>query len=100
MYLVAYYTSDSLPADELRAYLSEKLPEYMIPSFLFKIDKIPVTPSGKFDKKYLQSIEESSLFRPQFEPPRTELEKKLVKIWEEVLGVPQVGINDCFLDLG
>jgi amino acid adenylation domain-containing protein len=102
--LVAYFTSSVRPApsvSELRGCLRELLPDYMIPSAFVKLESIPLTPNGKVDRKVLPDPEKT---RPELDtaymPPRSEIELKLVQIWEEVLGVRPVGIHDNFFDLG
>jgi amino acid adenylation domain-containing protein len=102
--LVAYFTSSLQAApsvSELRSFIREKLPDYMIPSAFVKLESIPLTPNGKVDRKALPDPEKS---RPELDatymPPRSEIELKLAQIWEEVLGVRPVGILDDFFDLG
>jgi amino acid adenylation domain-containing protein len=102
--LVAYFTSSIRPApnvSELRGFLRENLPDYMIPSVFVKLESIPLTPNGKVDRKVLPDPEKT---RPELDtgciPPRSEVELKLVQIWEKVLGVRPIGIHDNFFDLG
>ena len=102
--LIAYFTSSIQPApsfSELRGCLRELLPDYMIPSAFVKLESIPLTPNGKVDRKVLPDPEKT---RPELDttymPPRSEIELKLVQIWEEVLGVGPIGIHDNFFDLG
>ncbi|UCH98508.1 MAG: amino acid adenylation domain-containing protein, partial [Candidatus Aminicenantes bacterium] len=83
---------------EFRGYLTNRLPDYMVPSFFVHLDKIPLTPNGKIDRKALPAPEIKA--GDNYEPPRSELEERLVEIWQEVLGVEQVGINDNFFQLG
>lgn len=100
-YLCAYITCRNEPkvsASELREFLSEFLPTYMIPSYFVILDTIPLTPNGKIDRKALPApkvVTEKSQV-----PPRNEIEKKLSVIWSEVLSHPQVGIDDNFFQLG
>jgi acyl carrier protein len=86
---------------ELRGYLKEKLPEYMVPSAFVTLDGLPLMPNGKVDRKALPAPE---VLRPEllgdFVAPRDALEEQLVSIWEEVLGVERVGIHDDFFELG
>ena len=102
--LVAYLVPARQPAptiSELRRFLSEKLPDYMIPSVFVKLDALPLTPNGKVDRKALP-VPDSS--RPElgtpFVAPRSPTEEKLAQIWAEVLSLDQVGIQDNFFDLG
>ncbi|MCB0168540.1 MAG: amino acid adenylation domain-containing protein, partial [Anaerolineae bacterium] len=119
--LVAYMVSDQIaansppssavgdktslpPADdqylvmELRRFLQTKLPDYMIPTAFMRLATLPLTPSGKVDRKALPRPEREST--PDFIPPRTATEVALAVIWREVLGVEKVGLNDDFFVLG
>ena len=84
--------------EELRLYLLSRLPDYMVPSFFVPLDRMPVTPNGKIDRKALPApnIKPGS----RYEAPRSEQEKRLVEIWQNVLGVEPVGIGDNFFQLG
>jgi len=102
--LIAYFTfaGESAPtASDLRMHLQEKLADYMIPSVFVKLDKIPLNANGKFDRGALPDPDDK---RPPLSTlyalPRNEMEKSLVQIWEEVLGVRPIGIQDKFFDLG
>jgi amino acid adenylation domain-containing protein len=101
--LVAYLTGpDPLTEiQELRAFLKEKLPEYMAPSSFVLLEALPLSPNGKVDRKALPAPERPRAeLSPSFEPPRSDLEKTLAGIWAEVLQLDQVGIRDNFFDLG
>jgi amino acid adenylation domain-containing protein len=104
--LVAYVTSavtsaagaQAVPA-ELRAHLRERLPEYMVPTAFVVMDQWPRLPNGKLDRRALpppEAVADDVLY----EPPRTPVEEVLCGIWAEVLGLPRVGVNDNFFDLG
>jgi acyl-CoA synthetase (AMP-forming)/AMP-acid ligase II/acyl carrier protein len=102
--LVAYLVAapEKRPTvSELRSYLKDKLPEFMIPTAFVMLDKFPQTPSGKVDQRALPAPAES---RPELESafvaPRTPTETLLAEIVSEVLHVAQVGIHDNFFDLG
>ncbi|WP_291580200.1 amino acid adenylation domain-containing protein [Clostridium sp. UBA6640] len=100
-YLCAYIVSDKkLTTSYLGEYLSERVPDYMIPSFFVQLDKIPVTPNGKVDRKALSELDRSIATVSEYEAPRNEIEEKLSTIWKEVLKVDRVGINDNFFELG
>ncbi|UCH93753.1 MAG: amino acid adenylation domain-containing protein [Candidatus Aminicenantes bacterium] len=101
-YLCAYIVSNSekpAPA-EFREYLSGHLPDYMIPSYFVFINNIPLTPNGKIDRKALPEPELKK--EAQYAPPRDEVEKKMVDLWSEVLGVNKdiIGINSNFFEIG
>lgn len=85
---------------ELRGYLSQTLPEYMVPAYFIPLKKIPVTPSGKVDRKALPAIEVPGVEK-EYAPPRNEREKKLCQLWSEVLGLEEgkIGIDDNFFKL-
>jgi amino acid adenylation domain-containing protein/non-ribosomal peptide synthase protein (TIGR01720 family) len=86
---------------ELRNFLKQYLPEYMVPAAFIVLDKLPLSNSGKVDRKRLPEPETSrpSLAETYVEP-QTEVERVLAKIWSEVLAVKQVGIHDNFFELG
>jgi acyl carrier protein len=108
-YLCAYLTlkgEDGSPPvnvdiGELREFLSRYLPGYMVPLNFILVEKIPLTPSGKIDRKALSQLEG---MRPgtaaSYAPPETETEKLTADIWRNILKVDQPGIHDNFFDLG
>ncbi|REG14281.1 non-ribosomal peptide synthase protein (TIGR01720 family)/amino acid adenylation domain-containing protein/natural product biosynthesis luciferase-like monooxygenase protein, partial [Archangium gephyra] len=102
--LVAYWVAQEAqqPEDsELREHLKQKLPGHMVPSAFVQLEKVPLTPNGKVDRKALPAPEGVSASSGEpFAPPRTELEVQLAALWSGVLGVPQVGIHDDFFALG
>jgi acyl carrier protein len=83
--LIAYTTGEVM-ADELKSYLKEKLPSYMVPNYYVRLDSIPLTSNGKVDRKSLPDPEGTGMSQGEYVAPKTETEKKLVKIWSEVLG--------------
>jgi acyl carrier protein len=102
--LVAYavHGGGSAPsAGELRTFLREKLPEYMVPSAFSALDALPLTPNGKVDRRALPEPDKA---RPElgegFVGPRSPEEEALAGIWEQVLGLERVGVNDDFFELG
>ena len=99
--LVAYYVAKSdIEKSALKAFLEDKLPSFMIPSYYVILDAIPLTPNGKIDKKALPKITSSDLIQKAYVAPRNEVERQLVEIWKEVLGIEKIGITDNFFDLG
>ena len=98
--LVAYVVAEST-GDELRRFLKDKLPEYMVPAVFVLLDALPLMPNGKTDRGALPAPDRS---RPELEKafvaPRDDLELQLAHIWEEVLGVRPVGVRDNFFELG
>ncbi|WP_270169864.1 amino acid adenylation domain-containing protein [Paenibacillus sp. SYP-B4298] len=99
--LCAYYVADrELTASELRAALEHQMPAYMMPSYLVQLEKFPLTINGKVDREALPLPEESWQTAAEPDTPATELEARLVNIWQEVLAVPSLSVLDRFLDLG
>ncbi len=100
-YLVAYFVGDKeLTIGALRKYLMKDLPEFMVPSYMIQIEKMPLNLNGKIDKKLLPPPEKHIRSEAIYEKPRNEIEEKLVKIWEAILKVEKIGINDNFFELG
>jgi acyl carrier protein len=102
--LVAYFVAHRQPfptSDVLRRFLSETLPEIMVPSTFVRLDALPVNASGKVDRERLPAPPRRRQDLPDaFVAPRTAVEETLAGIWSEVLGVEPVGIHDDFFDLG
>jgi amino acid adenylation domain-containing protein len=100
-YLCAYLVSkDELTDSELRRFLGAELPEYMIPLYFMRLDRIPLTPNGKVDRKALPAPEFKD--RQGFTPPGSEIEMKLTEIWSAVLGIDKehIGIDTDFFEIG
>jgi acyl carrier protein len=101
--LVGYIVAkEPAPAPhELRRFLRERLPEYMVPSTFVFMDRLPLTPNGKLDRRALPVPEQT---RPELEEtfvaPRTPVEERVAGIWAEVLGLERVGVYDNFFNLG
>ncbi|WP_455550958.1 amino acid adenylation domain-containing protein [Flavobacterium oreochromis] len=72
----------------------------MVPSYFVELETIPLTPNGKIDRKGLPSVSGEDLIRREYIAPRNETEEQLVTIWQEVLGVENIGITDSFFELG
>lgn len=103
--LVAYFTTkgDTLPTIQtMRQFLKEQLPDYMVPSTFVKLESLPLTPNGKVDRRALPAPTAALVTDPSetFVPPRDEMERQLVEIWQEVLQVPSIGVHDNFFELG
>ncbi|HKE56739.1 MAG TPA: amino acid adenylation domain-containing protein, partial [Pyrinomonadaceae bacterium] len=103
-YLVPSVTNAeaSLPTtSEWREYLRQQLPEYMVPAVFVTLERLPVTPNGKIDRKQLPAPDER---RPElssgYVPPQNVAEEKIASLWQEALGVEQIGRFDNFFDLG
>ncbi|OPA72773.1 hypothetical protein BVG16_32275, partial [Paenibacillus selenitireducens] len=97
--IYAYIVSEQeISVSEVRDTLGKSLPSYMIPSYVGQIKKIPVTRNGKLDKRKLPVLEAG--IGKGYEAPRSETEKMLCEIYQEVLNVDRVGISDGFFELG
>jgi amino acid adenylation domain-containing protein len=102
--LVAYLVSEpetQLSVSELRSFVKERLPDYMMPHAFVFLDELPLTPNGKVNYRSLPLPDGSyPELEKSYAPPRTEAEEALVEIWEKVLGREKVGIYDSFFDQG
>jgi len=102
--LVGYVVCQKEPTpsvSELRTFLKDRLPEYMVPSAFVYLDVLPLTPNGKVDRSSLPDVDAS---RPSlsesYVAPRNPVEEVLAGIWREMLGLEQVGVHDNFFELG
>ncbi|MAE65565.1 MAG: non-ribosomal peptide synthetase [Phycisphaeraceae bacterium] len=86
--------------DALRRHLGACLPDYMIPSIFMTVDALPLTPSGKVDRKALPVPEASRRAARSDAPPETETQQRLAAIWQRLLGVERIGLHDNFFALG
>jgi amino acid adenylation domain-containing protein len=100
--LVAYVVprQATLSAAELKEHLSKQLPPYMVPSAFVLLDELPLTSSGKVNRKGLPAPEHSGIQQANYVAPRTPTEEILASIWAQVLGLERVGIHDNFFELG
>ncbi len=100
-YLCAYYLSgEEINPVELKEFLSQGLPHYLIPMFLIRVETFPVTPNGKVDLAALPRPVDKAGAQDEYEPPSNATETALVEIWEDVLAVQKVGVKDDFFALG
>jgi amino acid adenylation domain-containing protein len=102
--IVAYFTRSSAESDSeldgLRTFVSAKLPDYMVPSRFIPLEKLPLSPNGKVDRRALPAPEIQAEPGELCAQPRGNLEAELQKIWEEALGRKPIGIRENFFDLG
>jgi amino acid adenylation domain-containing protein len=113
--LVAYYTSresgengtgpgqgrkTGIGAEELREHAVAKLPEYMVPSAYVWLEKLPVTPNGKLDRKGLPAPEGDAYVMREYQAPEGEIETLLAEVWADLLKVQRIGRQDNFFELG
>ena len=97
--LIAYLVTigQTISKNELRQYLKNKLPEFMVPSFFVILEQFPLTPNGKIDKKALPLPE---VERANYKEPSNENEKTIAEIWAQILKLEKVGIDDNFFSIG
>ncbi|HEX6373939.1 MAG TPA: phosphopantetheine-binding protein, partial [Longimicrobium sp.] len=99
--LVAYWVGDGpAEAERLRAHLGEALPEHMVPAAYVRLERWPLTPNGKLDRRALPVPANEACPRRGYEAPVGPIEEALAEIWAEVLGVERVGRGDHFFALG
>ncbi|SKA06553.1 Phosphopantetheine attachment site [Chitinophaga eiseniae] len=100
--LTAYIVSkQQFSVSSIRSYLEKRIPRYMIPSHYIQLDKIPLLPNGKIDKKTISQFKGLHMqLGVEYVAPRNDLESKLVKIWEGILKKERIGIYDDFFHLG
>jgi acyl-coenzyme A synthetase/AMP-(fatty) acid ligase/acyl carrier protein len=100
-YLCAFFTAETeLSTSQLREYLASKLPEYMIPAYFTQIEKIPLTGSGKADKKSLASMDFKISLENEYVEPQSDKERIVADVWKEILKLDKVGIYDSFFEIG
>ena len=92
--------SVELEGQSLRRFLQQQLPEYMIPQSFVILEALPLTASGKLDRRALPAPEQGRLSEESYVAPRSRVEEVLCSIWQEVLKVERVGVEDNFFDLG
>ena len=102
--LIAYlvvHQETTLTINEIRNFMQDKLPNYMIPAVFVFLDSLPLTPNGKTDRK---ALPEPKALHPEsqatYQAPQTDVEQTIATIWQEVLKLEKVGIHDNFLDMG
>ncbi|WP_193065048.1 non-ribosomal peptide synthetase [Oceanobacillus oncorhynchi] len=99
-YLCTYYTSNKDVTElDLKKYLNTKIPEYMVPSILYLLEKIPVTSNGKLDRGALPEPKRQ-ISLENYRSPKTQIEKIILDIWKEVLKIEEIGIDDKFFEIG
>lgn len=108
-FLTAYYVPDnekisdqtlSERIESVRRFTKERLPDYMVPSFIIELEQLPITPNGKLDRKRLPKPEDELTTSSQYVAPRNEQEEVLTNIWAEILGIKRIGVFDNFFELG
>ncbi|MFS1513888.1 amino acid adenylation domain-containing protein [Chengkuizengella sp. SCS-71B] len=101
LYLCAYYVSEQkFSVSDIRELLLKTLPDYMIPAYFMKLDKIPLTSNGKVDRKALPEPIITDRENLNTVPPTNEIQKKLLHIWSETIGHDMIGLYDNFFEVG
>ena len=96
--LIGYYTAHAeLDEQQLKTALAAELPEYMVPALLMRLDAMPLSPSGKLDRR---ALPEPVWQTREHVEPETPLQQQIAAIWREVLGLPKIGLHDDFFALG
>lgn len=99
--ICAFYTGKEVEPKEIRAHIGKKLPKYMLPHIFTHLDEMPLTTSGKINRKALPEVDLYNIVNEtEFVAPTSEREKELCKLMEEVLKTSPIGITDDFFDLG
>ena len=99
-YVVLRAEGVELEPSALQAHVRQSLPEFMVPSSVVILDAFPLTPNGKVDRRALPAPDTSVIAKGEKLAPRDDLEMILVRIWEKVLGIPNIGVHDNYFDLG
>ncbi len=102
--IVAYMVTANqshIDVNDLKQFTRERIPDYMVPSAFVRLDQFPLTMNGKIDKRALPSPHDHEVIsKRQYVAPQNELELTISRVWQQVLGIKQIGINDNFFDLG
>jgi amino acid adenylation domain-containing protein len=100
--LAAWYVSDApISTAELRAHLARQLPDYMLPTYFVRVDRLPLTSNGKIDRKALPPVTYEDVQPAQnLVEPRTDTEKAVAAIWTQLLNIHAIGVNDDFFEHG
>jgi acyl carrier protein len=97
--LIAYVVGPS-PTEDLRAYLKEQLPDYMVPTAIIPLQRLPLNANGKVDRQSLLEPEKFQTQSNAYVAPRTAAETKIAEIWSEVLGNEHIGLGEDFFEIG
>jgi acyl carrier protein len=98
--LVAYVAPQAADRAALREYLKERLPQYMVPSAVVLLDKLPLTANGKVDRQALSALSIQKETSSSSVAPRTPTEEAIAAIWRRLLNVETIGVDDDVFDLG
>ena len=100
--LAAYFTSDGeVETEEIKHFLRQRLPEFMLPSRFVRIETVPLSENGKVDRSKLPDVRATSVAKQNtYVAPKGPMENRIVEIWQGVLGLAKIGVQDNFFDLG
>ena len=99
--LVAYVVPNGeFDKAQIQSDLKTHIPEYMVPAIMMDIDKMPLTPNGKIDKKALPEPDSSNIVSKEYVAPQNKTEEKIIEVWQELLEIDKIGIHDDFFELG
>jgi amino acid adenylation domain-containing protein len=101
--IVAYFTTtprSGVDHAKLLGHLSSELPSYMVPARLIELERFPLLPNGKIDINNLPDADQEKRIDQHYAAPSTDREKELCRIWQEILGIEHVGVDDSFTSLG
>jgi len=93
-------TGTELAAAEIREFLSRRLPDYMVPPFVARMEALPLLSSGKIDRRRLEVMSRSLKLEAEYVAPRNDIERRMAEVWMELLDLRQVGIDDNFFTIG
>lgn len=97
-YLCAYVVlQEETASADIREHLGRTLPSYMIPGYMIRMERLPLTPNGKLDRKALPEPEARMDSEERYEAASNETQRKLLRIWQDVLGIENIGVSDDFL---
>ena len=100
--LVGYVVTDNptIKGPDIQRFVQQSLPKYMVPGIITRLETAPLTPNGKIDRKRLPAPQREPSTTTEVVAPRNDLDQELIKLWEEILGITGIGIEDNFFDLG
>ncbi|WP_406238390.1 type I polyketide synthase [Nocardia sp. NBC_01009] len=98
--LVGYYVGSGISSEDLSSFLRDRLPRYMVPGYLLRLDSIPLTSSGKIDRRALPAPEIEAIRDLDRVLPRNEFEHKVANIWSKLTGASEIGVHDRFFAIG
>ena len=102
MLTVHFVSSDGVPRslEDAKSEMAKVLPEHVLPSRIVWLDRLPLTPDGKVDRKSLQTVHVRPQMNTPYVAPRTETEQHITEIWQELLGISPIGVYDNLFSLG